>query len=178
MVDINNNENISLDLDLDLVINILKEEHIIDEMTALELKKRTLIKNIQELFVLLAQYGIALNPRMQEEISLIYDIVSKEGILAGDYKTVKVKTASRIRSLIGKWNPPSPGQMKIGEVLEDIFIKVARSAQGVYYYYTGKCREKVFNGKYVYKLIICEKVSIFVDLNRKISYHIVGSFNL
>lgn len=172
MTDKKEKENTSIDLDL--VINILIEEHIVDEITAIELKKQQPIMNTQELLAGLALYGVVLKQKTQKEVSILYDIVSKEGIQAGDYKTIKVKTASRIRSLIGKWNPPSTGQMKIGEVLEDIFLKISESIQGETYYYTGKGKGGKLHGKYVYKLIICKNISVFVDLNRKKSYHIIG----
>lgn len=162
-----------LEFDLRLALNILKEEHIIDEITMWELEKCVEIRCFENLFLALAKYGFSLDWILRIDIERIYDIIYKEKITVGDYRVVKAKTASRIRSLIGKWNPPANGQMKISDVIRDIFEKVSARAPGETYYYTGRSKEKAAKGKYAYKLIVCEGIAIFVDLNRHIAYRIL-----
>lgn len=172
---VNKNKNELNFINLNLAINILKEENIINEIIALKLNKQHPVKKPQDMLVLLKHLGIELESEAQRDIFKIYKIISREGIKAGDYKTIKVRVASGIRGLIGKWNPPSGEQMKIGEVLNDIFARVSQYIQGEAYYYTGKSKDKRSCGKYAYKLIVSENIAIFIDFNRKISYHIVVS---
>ena len=158
--------------DVELSISILIEEGVIDRITGLELGKSNNINSIVELFLLLHRYGVLVDSEIITEIAQIYDIISQERIVVGNYRLVKIQSPSKVRSLIGKWNPPVEGQMKISDVVNDIFIRITENTEGVFYYYTGRAKNELLKGRYAYKLIIYNKIAIFVDLNRQISYHI------
>ena len=155
------------------MLDILKKEKLIDDMTLIEVKKWKFIDTIDSLFSTLGDNGVSLSLNLQVELKKIYDLISKENICCGNYRAIKVRTSSGILSLIGKWNPPTYGQMKIGEVVEDIYTKIRDNVQGEWYYYTGKTKNELAKGRYAYKLIVLEKIAIFVNLNREISYHIL-----
>ena len=161
-------------LNLDLALAILKEEDVLDEIAVLELSTINKIVTIEELFLELEKRGIILDSKNKVDMENIYGIISSEMPCVSAYRVIKVKTAYRVRSLIGKWNPPSLGQMKINDVINDIYTRTRNKIQGEEYYYTGRGKEKNSRGKYIYKLIISGEVAVFLDFNRIISYHILN----
>lgn len=161
---------------VDLAINILNAEKVINEITALELKKHAAVggyNSFDSFIPLLMKYSCPVSEKQQIDFQEIYGIIYRESIFCDEYRVVKSLTFSKIRSMIGKWNPPAAGQMKIGEVLKDIYNRVSNCIQGVVYYYTGKSVDKRTKGRFGYKLIIKNNIAIFVDLNRKIIYRIL-----
>ena len=158
---------------LDLALDVLREECFADAITIFELKKNKDICSLKELFSALKKYITIPTEKLQIDVEQIYDIICSEKIEVGCYRVVKVNSFSGIRSLIGKWNPPCAGQMKIGEVVDDIYMRATEFIQGETYYYTGKHKDSTFKGKYAYKLIIRGSIVVFIDLNRGISYHII-----
>ena len=159
--------------DRELMMCILKEENLIDGITLLEMNKREKVYNLEALTAALKDYGVYIGNRTLSDMTTIYEIAKTEDICIGNYRVVKSVTRSKIRSMIGKWNPPSSGQMKIIDVVEEIYRRIEDNTQCEVYYYTGKDKNKVSKGKYAYKLLICKKMTFFVDLNRKIMYHIL-----
>ena len=145
-------------LNSELALYILKEELAIDEIAIFEVKKKMHISDWSELFAQFEQVGIG--------------IIYQEQAYSGGYRLVNAKSPARIRSLIGKWNPPAKGQMKVGDATNDIFLRACDRIQGEKYYYTGRGKEKHSKGRYAYKLIINGETVLFLDLNRLISYHI------
>ena len=117
--------------------------------------------------------GIEFFDGQQEEIEDIYHIVYRERVFSESFRVVKVQTPYKIRSLIEKWNPPTSGQMKINDAIADIYMKITNKTEGEFYYYNGKSKDAYSKGRYAYKLIIYKKTAIFVNLYRKISYHIL-----
>ena len=158
---------------LNLALDVLKAEGLADAITLFELKKNKNICSFAELFSALKQHAKIPAEKLQIDVEQIYDIIYSENIEDGGYRVATVRSLSGIRSLIGKWNPPSAGQMKISEVVNDIYRRATELVQGKTYYYTGKHRDSMFKGKYVYKLIVSNSIVVFIDLNRGISYHII-----
>ena len=158
---------------LNLALDVLKAEGLADVITLFELKKNKNVCSFDELFSALKQYVKIPTEKLQIDVEQIYDIIYSENIEVGSYRVATVHSLSGIRSLIGKWNPPSVGQMKIGEVVDDIYRRATELVQGETYYYTGKHRDPLFKGKYAYKLIVNNNIIIFVDLNKRILYHIL-----
>lgn len=158
---------------LELAMNILKEEKLVDDMIMLELYKDSVIPNWDALFFVLEKHSIVLEPELQVDVKKIYDIIYSENISPGNYRMIKLHTPSRVRSLMGKWNPPINGQMKIGEVKEDIFKRVLENIQGERYYYNGKSKNEFSKGRYAYKLVVRGRIAVFVNLHRRISYHVI-----
>lgn len=161
------------EFDLALALNILKEKRLVDNITLMELGKLTNIKNTDDLFAALRSFNIFLNGELWIDVKDIYDIICKENTVAGCYRVVNVRTPNKIRSMIGKWNPPTASQMKIGDVIDDIFKRVSKNIQGECYYYTGRSKCEGSKGKYAYKLIVSKNNAIFVNLNNLISYQII-----
>ena len=158
--------------DLKLALSILQEECIIDEITAHEIQKKS-VSDIKDLFAELEQQEIRMDFKNRLDIECIYGIIYREQSYSGGYRRITAKTAVKIRSMIWKWNPPVAGQMRIGEVVKDIFLRACNRVEGERYYYNGHGKEKYSKGRYAYKLIISGEVIVFLDLNRFISYHIV-----
>ena len=163
--------------DLNLALNILKEKKLADSITLMELEKKQNIESADDLFSSLETYGIVLADKLRIDVKDIYDIICRENILSGDFKTVTVRTPNKIRSVIGKWNPPTAGQMKIDEVIEDIFRRVSDNVQGEAYYYSGKSKYEQVKGRYVYKLVICNETAVFINLNDRVAYQIILKFS-
>lgn len=69
---------------------------------------------------------------------------------------------TQVRSMIKKW-PPSPQQIKIDEVVDDIILKVRKKENGIFYY-------KCVATKEIYELVISEKEIFFHDMQRGIFY--------
>jgi len=160
------------EFDLQLMINILLEEHQIDRLTAFELQKKSEVYCFEDL-------GIELIKDSKIDIKQIYDIIKREGIPSGNYYFVKIKTISRLRSLIGKWHSPTEGQMKLPDVLDDIYYRIVDQIQGEQYYFTGKPNKPVSKGRYSYKLFIHDNITFFINLNNEKAYRIIweGDFN-
>lgn len=159
--------------DLDLALNILKEKRLIDNIALMELSKQPGIESLDDLFTALQPCNSYLSEKLWIDVKDIYDIICKENTVAGCYREVNVRTPNKIRSMIAKWNPPTASQMKIGDVIEDIFRRVSENIQGECYYYTGRSKCESSKGKYAYKLIVRKNNAIFVNLNNQISYQIV-----
>mgnify|MGYP004527671111 FL=1 len=159
-------------LNSELALCILKEELAIDEIAIFEVKKKMHVSDWSALFAQFEQVGIGIDTENRLAIEYIYDIIYQEQAYSGGYRRVNAKSPARIRSLIGKWNPPTQGQMKVGDATNDIFLRACNRIQGEKYYYTGRGKEKHSKGRYAYKLIINGETVLFLDLNRLISYHI------
>ena len=82
-------------------------------------------------------------------------------------------TKNKIRSLIGKWFPPSNGQLSINSAIEDIYSRISNRIEGRCDYHTGKTFQSPNGGRYVYTLIIKLDIVLFIDENREICYIIV-----
>lgn len=89
-------------------------------------------------------------------------------------KTVRLSRTS-VRGMIGKWYPPTKGQMTIRQVVDDILIKVEKNVKGCYYYYTGLSRAQEYRGRFSYQLVVNDRFKLFIDPNRKICYQILNA---
>lgn len=79
---------------------------------------------------------------------------------------------TRIRNLIGKWNPRIQS-MKIEDVVSDIYNKVSGREVGNYLYHTGKILVNDKNGtlwQQTYWLYVREDEAVFHDINRNKYY--------
>ena len=169
------NKSVSADgeFDKELLLGILKEEKLINEIIALELRKKSETDSVNAAIDVIRGFKVKISSDKALEIEEIYNTAVAEGIIAGNYRVVKGITQYKLRSMIGKWNPPTPNQMKILDVIDDICNRVTNGDLGEVYYYTGREKNNLLGGKYAYKLIICCKTAFFVDLNRQILYHII-----
>lgn len=91
--------------------------------------------------------------------------------MVNSYKVTKFNR-SGIESMIGRWYPPSKGQMKVGQAVEDIIYRIRYGANGITEYYSGRPDTADKKGKFIYRLIIRGKIKIFIDENQRICYRI------
>ena len=157
----------------DLALSVLCAERVIAPFIAAEVRKNSRLHSMDDIFAALERHRICLSSKKKIDLGNIYDIISRENIAPSGYRVVKAYTPSKIRRMIGKWYPPAAGQMKIGEVLQDICTRIAAAAEGEWYYYTGKRADELSPGRFAYKLKISGDAVIFFDLNRGISYHVL-----
>lgn len=120
---------------------------------------------------LITENQVLQNESTDIDLQLIYDIIKKENINRPDrYLTIDKLTKNKIRTLIGKWFPPSGTQMTIMQVVNDIYIRINEGVEGRKNYYTGKPTANRKYGRYEYILIIRQKTVLFIDENREICY--------
>lgn len=115
-----------------------------------------------------------INEEIQREyidLQSVYDIIREERITnISHFLVVDKLTRNKVRSLIGKWFPPTSNQMSIKEVVNDIFFRINNCIEGRVNYYTGKPTSRQNHGRFEYYLIIKSENAYFFDINREICY--------
>jgi len=63
--------------------------------------------------------------------------------------------------------------MKISDVISDIQQKITENLCGEFFYYNGRSKCPSAKGKYTYKLILKERIIVFIDLYQKKAFHLI-----
>ena len=109
--------------------------------------------------------------RQYIDLQSVYDIIREERITnISHFLVVNKLTRNKVRSLIGKWFPPTSDQMSIKQVVNDIFFRINNGIEGRVNYYTGKPTSRQNYGRFEYYLIIKSENAYFFDINREICY--------
>ncbi len=105
------------------------------------------------------------------DLESVYDIIKEEKITnIFHFLVVNKLTRNKVRSLIGRWFPPTRDQMSIKQVVNDIFFRINNDIEGRVNYYTGKPTSRQKYGRFEYYLIIKWGNAYFFDINREICY--------
>ena len=161
---------------IDLILSIARTEHIIDYSDIIhvgesEYDNSEYIKSIIEQCVGIYRSNNGDEnqlARFQKIIGFVFSDPSECYIY---YRMINLRVKSNLNRMIVKWNPPIPGQMKIKEVVDDIFTNILRGDTGLYHYWNG--RDKQRQGKYCYSLFVLDGVGFFKNAQSKTIYKIV-----
>ena len=125
------------------------------QMSIIELKSLSNNNQSHEIATLFDEYNI--------DLTVIYDIINIENICDFRFCIKYVSSRTAVKKLIEKWFPPSNEQLRIRDVVDDIYRRLTAGIECSILYKNGKETLKNPNGKFQYRLIIKENIKILIS---------------
>ena len=101
------------------------------------------------------------------DIDRLNDIILNEKIQNFRFSIKRVNSYNAIKNLIEKWYPPSNNQLKINEVVKDIYCRLIDKHDSDVFYINGKISKDYPHGKFQYRFIRKKTVVLFISYYNK-----------